>query len=163
MRRSMFLNEGTATRRDVFLAPGKVIKGNTYAAPLEVGDMVKIDSTIAEFTVTKSAAADVWNGSASGAVGYVVSEPWPDGYSIATDGGTAVFATASSRTGTIEFVRGAKIKDVVVVDAAQAGVVLGWTGSSMSIAGATTSGHHPAGVLLQSSSAGGTHSVLLFN
>lgn len=162
-----YLGEGIATRRDTIRAGGgRRIKGVIYDNEIKLGDVVIVwdGSKAGEWPIVTKSATDVGQPDAtdSGYVGVVISAPIGTIPSITSDGGTATLSDKKDmRTANIEWFGFGTARRVVVAEAYPAGIRLGFDASVEQFSAATASVSWFPYVLLESSTAAGTYSVMV--
>jgi len=160
LRLSMYLFEGDFVRRDIFTDYGKISKGGTWAEEVKKGDLVVI-YTGSDWTVRKASSQGA--NPKGTALGQVVTTPEGGMPVVSADGGTASWATSSSRLATVELLNGHMVRQLIIKEAPGAGVLVSYDGGgTFSTASVTVSTQSAMGILLESASSGSTKSVLLF-
>lgn len=163
-----YLGEGIATRRDIIEdGGGSVTKGVTYDNQIKLGDAVIIwDGSLAKqwpiVTKSNTDVAEPTTTNSGGILGVVISQPFGPVPAIAADGGTATLSDRKDmRTAEIEFVGYKHVRRGVVAEVYPAGVRLGFDASVAQFSANTSSLSWFPYVLLESSTAAGTFSVML--
>ncbi len=162
-----YLGEGVATRSDVIESGGgSVTKAVVYSAKISIDDAVMIwgSSLAGQWPIVTASGADISEPttSDSGHLGRVISAPIGPVPNIASDGGTATLSDMSQmRTAVVEFLGFKMVRRLPVSGAYEAGTRLGYDSSAAQYSAATASLSWFPYVLLDSSSAAGTHSVMI--
>lgn len=164
---SGYLYEGVFTRRDVYRDDGTLLKGGTFSSVIVKGDPVQVytDSFSGSdpiFAADRTDTTFETNSGFSGALGFVITTPEGKVPDVSADGGTF---TASSqkdlRFADILLPGYSSVLNFKVGDASKAGAFVGWDTSEAQMTTNSASVSFRPFVLLQSSSAASTRSVLL--
>ncbi len=161
-----YLGEGIATRRDIIQdGGGSVAKGVTYDNAVSIGDVVTIWSgaLATEWPIVTKSSVDstIPTDSSAGSLGVVISQPFGPVPAISADGGTATLSQKTQmRTAEIEFAGFSHVRRVVVSQTNVAGTLLGYDSTAAEFSSDTTTLSWFPYVLLESSTAGGTHPVM---
>ncbi len=161
-----YLGEGIATRRDIIEdGGGRVQKGVTYDNQISLGDVVTVWSgaLATEWPIVSASGTDteIPTSSTAGFIGVVISAPYGPVPAIAADGGTATLSTKTQmRTAQIEWTGFSHVRRVVVAQTNVAGTRLGYDATAAQFTSDVATVSWLPYVLLESSTAGGTHPVM---
>ena len=171
LKLSARLYEGVATRRDVYRDDGTITKGVTFSAVVAKGDVVQIwtnsfagaeDTIVAADDRNSTDSTSGSGGGYGGDLAIVITEPEGHVPAISTNGGTFTATTQEHlRAATVLFPGRSVVKSFVIGDASKAGALLGWDTSLGQMTTDSTSASGFPYLLLQSSTAGSTKSVLM--
>lgn len=162
-----YIYQGVATRRDVTRNDGKIEKGVTYSAEISVGDVVQIwtDSQAGEKPIVaadRNDTIDPTESGFSGAIGIVITQPSGKVPDISSNGGTYTESQKSHmREATVEFPGFSIVRAFVITDASKAGAFVGWDQSETQMTTNSGTVAYRPYLLIESSSAAGTHSVMM--
>ncbi len=160
-----YLFEGVVTTRTIFEPSGQV-KGYEFSAEISKGDVVQIwESTVAgEAFIVKPADVDsadpgVGNGNESGAIGIVITEP----ELINTPASTPFTQSVANdmRRATVEWFGYSAVREVTITEANVAGDAVGFDAGAGEFTSDTASAAFKPFTLVESSSAAGSHHILV--